>query len=201
MLGWGGLSRTSGKGLCYAQLLQSCPPLLSMGFSWREHWSGLPCPPPGNLPNSGIEPTSPVSPALAARFFLPLIPPRKPSKGLGRSKSQVASSSIPWMTGSTLLNWIPVLRNAERADAFSQVGLAQDLQGSTVHPLSKHGSEGLGLAQGHPDAPSYSLFPIADEAVTGTPGGLGCMFGHQSHSHTLLAKMTGLGGGGGLTSH
>ena len=105
------------------------------------------------------------------------------------------------MTGSTLLNWIPVLRNAERADAFSQVGLAEDLQGSSVHPLSKHGSEGLGLAQGHPDAPSYSLFPIADEAVTGTPGGLGCMFGHQSHSHTLLAKMPGLGGGGGLTSH
>ena len=27
----------------------------SMGFSQQEYWSGLPCPPPGNLPNSGIE--------------------------------------------------------------------------------------------------------------------------------------------------
>ena len=29
---------------------------LSKGFSRQEYWSGLPCPPPGNLPNSGIEP-------------------------------------------------------------------------------------------------------------------------------------------------
>ena len=33
---------------------------LSMGFSRQEYWSGLPCPPPGDLPNPGIEPTSPV---------------------------------------------------------------------------------------------------------------------------------------------
>ena len=34
-----------------------------MGSSRQEHWSGLPCPPPGDLPDSGIEP---VSPALQA---------------------------------------------------------------------------------------------------------------------------------------
>ena len=39
---------------------------LSMGFSRQEYWSGLPCPPPGDLPNPGTEPTSPVSPALQA---------------------------------------------------------------------------------------------------------------------------------------
>ena len=39
---------------------------LSMGFSRQEHWSGLPCPPPGDLPHPGIEPKSP---ALAGRFF------------------------------------------------------------------------------------------------------------------------------------
>ena len=33
--------------------------LLSMGFSRQEYWSGLPCPPPGNLSDSGIEPASP----------------------------------------------------------------------------------------------------------------------------------------------
>ena len=48
---------------------------LSNGFSMQEYWSELPCPPPGDLPNPGIKPTSP---ALAGRFFLPLDPPRKP---------------------------------------------------------------------------------------------------------------------------
>ena len=43
--------------------------LLSMGFSRQEYWSGQPFPPPGDLPNSGIEPTSLTSPALAGRFF------------------------------------------------------------------------------------------------------------------------------------
>ena len=42
---------------------------LSMGFSWQKYWNGLPFPPPGNLPNSGIEPTSLIFPALAGRFF------------------------------------------------------------------------------------------------------------------------------------
>ena len=36
---------------------------LTMGFSRQEYWSGLPCPPPGDLPDPGIEPVSPVAPA------------------------------------------------------------------------------------------------------------------------------------------
>ena len=42
---------------------------LSMGFSRHEYWSGLPCPPPGDVPNPGIEPVSLKSPALAGEFF------------------------------------------------------------------------------------------------------------------------------------
>ena len=42
---------------------------LSMGFSRKEYWSRLPCSPPGNLPNPGIEPTSLMSPTLASGFF------------------------------------------------------------------------------------------------------------------------------------
>ena len=42
---------------------------LSMDFSRQEHWSGLPCPPPGDLPKPGIEPTSLTSSALAGGFF------------------------------------------------------------------------------------------------------------------------------------
>ena len=33
---------------------------LSMGFSRQEDWSGLPCPPPGDLPDPGIRPRSPA---------------------------------------------------------------------------------------------------------------------------------------------
>ena len=34
--------------------------LLSVGFSRQEYWSRFPCPPPGDLPNPGIEPSSPT---------------------------------------------------------------------------------------------------------------------------------------------
>ena len=57
-----------------AKLLQFCPALcnpmdysppgpLSMGFSRQEYWSGLPCPPPGDLSDPGIEPVTLTSPA------------------------------------------------------------------------------------------------------------------------------------------
>ena len=42
---------------------------LSMGLSRQEYWSGLPCPPPGDLPDPGIKPMSFMSPALAGKFF------------------------------------------------------------------------------------------------------------------------------------
>ena len=47
---------------------------LFMGSPRQEYWSGLPCPPPGVLTNSGMEP---VSPALASKFFT-TEPPGKP---------------------------------------------------------------------------------------------------------------------------
>ena len=43
--------------------------LLSMEFSRQEQWSGLPFPAPGGLPDPGIAPWSPVSPALAGGLF------------------------------------------------------------------------------------------------------------------------------------
>ena len=42
---------------------------LSMGFSRQEYWNGLPFPTPGDLPNPGIEPASPLSPASVGGFF------------------------------------------------------------------------------------------------------------------------------------
>ena len=50
---------------------------LSMGFTRQEYWSGLPFPPPGDLPDPRIESTSPESPALQAGS-LPAEPSGKP---------------------------------------------------------------------------------------------------------------------------
>ena len=60
-----------------AKSLQSCPTpchpvalsLPGLGFSRQEYWSRSPCPPPGDLPNPRIEPTSLTPAALASRFF------------------------------------------------------------------------------------------------------------------------------------
>ena len=55
---------------------------LPMGFSRQKYWSVLPFPPPGDLPNPGIEPTSVVSPALSGGFFT-TVPPGKPPEPPG----------------------------------------------------------------------------------------------------------------------
>ena len=46
-----------------------CQAPLSMGFSRQDYWSRSPCPPPGDLPNPGIKPTSLMSPMPAGMFF------------------------------------------------------------------------------------------------------------------------------------
>ena len=43
---------------------------LSMGFSKQEFWSGLPFPSPWDLPDPGMEPGSPESPALQVDSLL-----------------------------------------------------------------------------------------------------------------------------------
>ena len=55
----------------------ACQASLSTEFSRQEHWSGLPFPTLGALPNPGIETTSLTSPALAGSFFT-TVPPGKP---------------------------------------------------------------------------------------------------------------------------
>ena len=63
---------------------------LSMGFSRQEYWSGA-CPPPGDLPDPGIEHLSLMPPALAGGFFFffsLLEPPGKPQLYLMASQSQ-----------------------------------------------------------------------------------------------------------------
>ena len=78
---------------------------LSMGFPRQEHWSGLPFPSLRNLPHSGIEPASPVSPALTGGFFT-TVPPWNPICGswpccLVTVTSD--SSATPWAVATRLL--------------------------------------------------------------------------------------------------
>ena len=69
------------EGTTACSVAQSCPTLggsrdcthqapPSMGFSRQECWSGLPCPPPGDLSDSGIEPEPLVFPVMAGGFLL-----------------------------------------------------------------------------------------------------------------------------------
>ena len=51
---------------------------LFMGFPRQEYWSRLPFPPAGDLPDPGMEPVSPASPALQADS----LPPEPPGKSL-----------------------------------------------------------------------------------------------------------------------
>ena len=75
-----------------------------MGFSRQEYWSGLSYPPPGDLPDLGIEPVSLTSPAVADGFFT-TSPPGKPSQshkqiitkgGRLRSVSVLTQQDIHW---------------------------------------------------------------------------------------------------------
>ena len=52
---------------------------LSMEFSRQEYWNGLPCPPPGHLPNPGIEPRSPALQVIFVFCFL-FLPSESPGK-------------------------------------------------------------------------------------------------------------------------
>ena len=77
---------------------------LSMGFPRQEYWSGLPCPPPGDLPDPETEPVSPASPALAGGFIT-TEPPGKPksSELLDLIKQ---SANISRMSANSRYGWL-----------------------------------------------------------------------------------------------
>ena len=59
--------------MSYSLSYMDCSPqaLLSTGFSQQEYWSGLPFPPPGDLPDPGIKTTLPAPPAVQMDFLPP----------------------------------------------------------------------------------------------------------------------------------
>ena len=74
-------------GLKPAKLL--CP----WGFSSQEYWSGLSCPPPRDLLDPGIKPSSLMSPTLARGFFTISATQEAPSL-INRDKSQSQGDEV-----------------------------------------------------------------------------------------------------------
>ena len=71
---------------------QTPPP---MGFFRQEYWSGLPCPPPGDLSNPGIEPRSPT-------FQADSLPSEPPGKPRNTEMGSLSSSGYFSISGITL---------------------------------------------------------------------------------------------------
>ena len=78
---------------------------LSMGFSRQEYWSGLPCPPPGDLPDPGIQSASLTSPALAGRFVTSSATGKPTQKSSQPKYSNLVSFSktLLWEYGASLV--------------------------------------------------------------------------------------------------
>ena len=84
---------------------------LSMGFSRQGYWSGLPCPPPGDLADPGTEPWSLMSPLWQAGS----LPPGSPMQGFvcvwclvvsSSLRPHPPGSSILWILQAKLLEWV-----------------------------------------------------------------------------------------------
>ena len=95
---------------------------LSMGFSRQKYWSGLSCPPAGDLPNPGIKPTSLKSPALAGGFFTTSATWEAPLPGLEQCKSvgeckvqPFQKAGMPSLLQALALIWVRLWTEHPRA--------------------------------------------------------------------------------------
>ena len=87
---WSGVCVLSHVRLLVILWTIACQAPLSKEFSNQEYWSGLSFPPPGDVPDSGIEPMSLALPALAGGFFT-TVPPGKPKECIQFSSVQSLS--------------------------------------------------------------------------------------------------------------
>ena len=96
------------QSLSHVQLFAAPWTPLSMGFPMQEYWSALLLPPPGDLPNPGIKPASPVAPALAGRFFTtePMGSPRRKY-----TKRKIPRKKLNKKNKQTVVNYGMVVEN------------------------------------------------------------------------------------------
>ena len=74
---------------------------LSMGFPSQEYWSGLPFPPPGDLPYSEIKPMPPMETAMAGGFFTA----EPPGNAYSRIKLLRHADPWPWPQRLWFIQW------------------------------------------------------------------------------------------------
>ena len=104
---------------------------LSIGFSRQEYWSGLPCPPPGDLPDLGIKPTFPVAPPLYADS-LPLSYQGSPLINLSWTQSCLWIFCMAFRTLRVWVNPIFINSQLQRCHYPHTVGWRIDLTFSSV---------------------------------------------------------------------
>ena len=135
----------------------ACQAPLSMGFSRQEYWSGLPCPPPGDLPDPGIEPMSLMSPALAGGFFqanagLPCyLKPgysfkrvsrvqknknKKAGVSIWSRKNRASGERLSWLTYPN--NWHRQSKAGGSCSVFTGLETGLSTPSSSLRPLHSH---------------------------------------------------------------
>jgi len=92
---------------------------LSMEFSRQEHCSGLPCPPPGDLPDPGIEPACSTSSALASGFF-PTSAPGKPTFCVHNTLKEIPEWVLVW-------KWKRKIGGVTRSGHSRQIGIIEPI--------------------------------------------------------------------------
>ena len=123
-------SQEKGVCACLPNSLQSCglwPTRLLWGFSSLEYWSGLPCPPPGDLPHPGIR-------LLSPKLQVDSLPSEPP--GMSRRKGIYSpiflllvnlSFGVPEMI-STLKNFLKVMKHCSKKQLRSVLLGLEDIQ-------------------------------------------------------------------------
>ena len=124
----------------------ACQAPLPMGFPRQEYWSGLPCPPPGDLPDLGIEPASPALqvgslPMSLHRRFWPEGPGSQPQANVSfKCRGSISKVIPPPQASCLLLPSIPprILKGAQRRsvrDICSIPGSGRSPGGGNGYPL------------------------------------------------------------------
>ena len=126
----------------------ACQAPLSIGFSRQECWSGLPFPPPGDLPDPGIKPESPASPASPA-----LEADSLPLSHLGRPY-YYSTTAVPIL-------WMRTLRRDRLSDELRSQ--TREQRGYDLNPRTQARVHSLNTAS---RAFSYSLSSLLNKSKT-----------------------------------
>ena len=117
---------------CSTPWTAACQAPLSAWFSRQEHWSGLPCPPPGDLPSSGIKPMESSVSSASQGDSLPLSHRGGPQTYPLPYINQTASGSLLCDPGSS--NWVL----CDNLEGWDGVGHGREIQegGSICTPMA-----------------------------------------------------------------